>query len=111
VRLSGDAGQLAAEAWLKEWMLAAEPVAEIRRFLLAPTASAPLGFKALGNIVCTCWNVTDVAINAQLAQLSGPDDARLQALRATLRCGTNCGSCEPALRSMVKDWVSGRAAA
>ena len=111
VRLSGDAGQLAAEAWLKEWMLAAEPVAEIRRFLLAPTASAPLGFKSLGNVVCTCWNVTDVAINAQLAELSGPDDARLQALRAALRCGTNCGSCEPALRIMVRDWVSGRAAA
>ncbi len=102
VRLSGDSAQLAAEAWLKEWLICAEPVSAIRRFLLAPTAVAPAGFVSAGKVVCSCLNVTDSQITSALVQITGSAAQRVQTLQSTLRCGTNCGSCLPEVRRMVE---------
>jgi assimilatory nitrate reductase catalytic subunit len=55
-----------------------------------------------GNTVCTCFNVTDVAIEAQLQHCTGTPKERLDALQGALQCGTNCGSCMPQLQRMVK---------
>jgi assimilatory nitrate reductase catalytic subunit len=58
--------------------------------------------------VCNCFNVREDAITACLQRL--PDDApqaRLAALQGALRCGTQCGSCLPALRRMVQTVVPG----
>ena len=50
----------------------------------------------------TCFNVTDVAINEQLGNCTGNEAERLAALQGALRCGTNCGSCIPELKRMVR---------
>jgi len=55
-----------------------------------------------GKSVCTCFNVTDAAITAELAHCHGTDDDRLAQLQGKLRCGTNCGSCLPELKRMVR---------
>jgi assimilatory nitrate reductase catalytic subunit len=56
--------------------------------------------------VCTCFNVTDVQIDAHLSQDTGPLRAsgaeRLASLQGALKCGTNCGSCVPQLQRMVR---------
>ena len=62
-----------------------------------------MGVQSRGKPVCTCFNVTDAAITAQLAQCHGTDDDRLAQLQGKLRCGTNCGSCVPELKRMVRN--------
>jgi len=52
--------------------------------------------------VCTCFNVTDLAIEAELGRCGGTPDERLAALQGALKCGTNCGSCIPELKRMVR---------
>jgi assimilatory nitrate reductase catalytic subunit len=46
--------------------------------------------------------VTDTAITAGLTHCHGTDDDRLAQLQGQLRCGTNCGSCLPELKRMVR---------
>jgi assimilatory nitrate reductase catalytic subunit len=57
---------------------------------------------ARGKVVCTCFNVTDARINTQLATCMGSPAERLAALQGALHCGTNCGSCLPELRRLVR---------
>ncbi|MNT87914.1 Nitrate reductase [compost metagenome] len=67
-----------------------------------PSAKAPVAVQSRGKTVCTCFNVTDVAITGTLAQCHGTDEDRLAQLQGQLRCGTNCGSCLPELKRMVR---------
>lgn len=53
-------------------------------------------------LVCTCLNVTDGAIEGNLAGAAGNDTGRLASLQNALKCGTNCGSCLPELKRMVR---------
>jgi assimilatory nitrate reductase catalytic subunit len=46
--------------------------------------------------------VTENAICARLAECGGNDSERLAALQGALKCGTNCGSCVPELKRMVR---------
>jgi assimilatory nitrate reductase catalytic subunit len=55
-----------------------------------------------GKQVCTCFNVSDIAITQVLGRCSGSTEQRLASLQSELRCGTNCGSCLPALRKLVQ---------
>ncbi|HUP30556.1 MAG TPA: molybdopterin-dependent oxidoreductase, partial [Usitatibacter sp.] len=99
-RLSGDAGAIASGEWLREWLASGQSVAEIRRALLLPSALPPAGLVPASRIVCQCLGISEHAIAASLALL--PDNAadRVKHLQATLRCGTNCGSCLPELRAL-----------
>jgi assimilatory nitrate reductase catalytic subunit len=56
-----------------------------------------------GKQVCTCFNVSEPQIMAFLPQCTGVDDQRLAQLQGELKCGTNCGSCVPALRKLIRD--------
>jgi assimilatory nitrate reductase catalytic subunit len=58
-----------------------------------------------GTPVCTCFNVTDLAIETHLSACSGPVTERFQSLQSSLKCGTNCGSCVPQLQRMVRTSV------
>ena len=69
---------------------------------MLPGAKAPVAVQSRGKSVCTCFNVTDTAITAELAHCHGADDDRLEQLQGKLRCGTNCGSCLPELKRMVR---------
>ncbi|MFW2358129.1 molybdopterin-dependent oxidoreductase [Hydrogenophaga sp.] len=96
------AGDTRAEAWLKPLLQDELPADAYGRRLLMPGAKPPVAIEAKGRQVCTCFNVTDLAITERLATSEGSDDERLASLQAGLRCGTNCGSCVPELKRLVR---------
>jgi len=96
------AGDTSAEGWLKTLLQEELPAQTYGRLLLVPSAKAPVAVQSRGKSVCTCFNVTDAAITAELAHCHGTDDDRLAQLQGKLRCGTNCGSCLPELKRMVR---------
>jgi assimilatory nitrate reductase catalytic subunit len=73
----------------------------MRSQLLMPTATAPVGYRSRGRVVCNCFGVAEHDIAANIAACAGSDDAVLAQLQEALRCGTNCGSCVPELRQMI----------
>jgi assimilatory nitrate reductase catalytic subunit len=110
------AGDTSAEAWIKTLLQDELPAQAYGRLLLLPGAKAPVAIQTRGKLVCTCLNVTDTAIDAQLQLLSqgislgstgagylATDQERLAALQDSLKCGTNCGSCIPELKRRVRD--------
>ncbi|MFY3383191.1 molybdopterin-dependent oxidoreductase [Paracidovorax sp. MALMAid1276] len=96
------AGNTSAEGWLKTLLQEELPAQSYGRLLLVPGAKAPVAVQSRGKPVCTCFNVTDAAITTELARCHGTDEDRLAQLQGTLRCGTNCGSCVPELKRMVR---------
>jgi len=105
------AGDTSAEAWIKSLLQDELPAQAYGRLLLLPGAKAPAAVQARGKPVCTCWSVSDTAIADELArvheQAGGAadlmnDTQRLAALQATLQCGTQCGSCLPELKRLVR---------
>jgi assimilatory nitrate reductase catalytic subunit len=96
------AGDIAAEAWIRP-LLQDELLADsYGRALLSPGATPPVAIESKGKQICTCFNVTEPQIIETLASCQGEADARLAQLQSTLRCGTNCGSCIPSLRNLIK---------
>ena len=96
------AGDVRAEAWIKPLLQDELPAEAYGRLLLMPGAKAPVAVVAKGKQVCTCFNVSEDDIGAQLQTSRGSDDQRLAALQSGLKCGTNCGSCIPELRRLVR---------
>lgn len=95
-------GDTSAEAWIGTLLREEMPAQSYGRLLLSPGARAPLAVQSRGKPVCACFNVTDLAIQAELGRSAGTPDERLAALQGALRCGTNCGSCLPELKRMVR---------
>ena len=109
VRLSGAAAAITSGEWLRDWLVGGRAVADVRRFLLAPehrgqTTCSEGGNKwsVPGRVVCQCHNVSEREILAALGECEGEPGERLDALKAQLKCGTNCGSCVPELRALVE---------
>jgi assimilatory nitrate reductase catalytic subunit len=88
-------GETAAGSWLRDMMVERTPTHDLRRWLLAPMAEAPVSQSGRGRIVCNCLNVAETEIRAAIA--GGAGFAELQ---AGLHCGTACGSCVPEIRRM-----------
>jgi assimilatory nitrate reductase catalytic subunit len=95
------AGDTRAAAWMSELLIERLPADAYGRALLAGSAQPPSTLPARGAQVCTCFDVTAPQIDAMLARCSGGPEAQLAQLQAALQCGTNCGSCLPALRRQV----------
>ncbi|MBB3177752.1 nitrate reductase [Variovorax sp. Sphag1AA] len=95
-------GDTRAEAWIKALLQDRLPAQSYGRQLLRPGAAAPGNVASKGKIICSCFGVTEAAIAGQLASSGGSDEARLAALQGSLKCGTNCGSCVPELKRMVR---------
>lgn len=95
-------GDTSAEAWIGTLLREEIPAQSYGRLLLSPGAHAPVAVQSRGHPVCTCFNVTDLAIQAELGRCTGTPDERLAALQGALKCGTNCGSCLPELKRMVR---------
>ena len=96
------AGDTSAESWIKTLLQDELPAGRYGRQLLMPGATAPVAVVAKSPQVCTCFNVGEDAIRAALPRCAGTDDQRLTQLQGQLKCGTNCGSCIPELRRLIK---------
>ena len=95
-------GNVQAAGWISTLLMDDLPAQAYGRALLAGTATPPVAVPARGVQVCNCFDVTEPEIAAVLARCSGGPEARLAQLQAQLKCGTNCGSCLPALRRQVQ---------
>ena len=87
-------------AWLVDLWRARSPAAAVGRWLLSPGAP-PTRAPAASPQVCNCFDVREDAIRLTLAHCSGSPAERLHQLQAEKRCGTQCGSCLPALRRLI----------
>jgi assimilatory nitrate reductase catalytic subunit len=96
--LSGDTR---AAPWMSQLLVERLPADAYGRALLAGSARPPTALAARGAQVCTCFDVTAPQIDDMLARCSGTPDVQLAQLQAALKCGTNCGSCLPALRRQI----------
>ncbi|MEY4756660.1 MAG: hypothetical protein RJA34_1558 [Pseudomonadota bacterium] len=96
------AGDTSAENWIKTLLQDELPAQSYGRLLLLPGAHPPVTVSTRGQQVCTCLNVTDLAISDELTRCQGGEDERLAQLQGRLRCGTQCGSCLPTLKRMVR---------
>lgn len=114
--LAGDAG---AQQWMTPLLKEHLSAHAYGRALLMPGATPPMPVVSRGKPVCTCLNVTDQSIAVHLSQCASPNatpQARtltgaLASLQATLRCGTQCGSCVPQLKRLVRAALPATAAA
>jgi len=96
------AGDTRAQAWVSGLLQDEQAAQRYGRALLLAVSEPPVPVVSKGKVVCSCFNVRDMAIADALKSCSGSDAQRLAALQATLRCGTNCGSCVPELQRMVR---------
>ena len=96
------AGDISAEAWVKPLLQDELPAQAYGRLLLIPGATAPVAVVARGQQVCSCFDVSETQITDALHTLIGANENRLQGLQDRLKCGTNCGSCVPELKRLVR---------
>jgi assimilatory nitrate reductase catalytic subunit len=96
------AGDTSAQGWIKSLLQDELPAQAYGRLLLLPGAKPPVAVPAKGNQVCSCFNVSETAIDAHLAQCIGSAQEQLASLQNALQCGTNCGSCIPQLQRMIR---------
>jgi assimilatory nitrate reductase catalytic subunit len=96
------AGDTSAQSWITTLLQDELPAQAYSRTLLLPGSKPPVQVVSRGKQICACFNVTDVAIDAHLNQCSGSPDQRLASLQGALKCGTNCGSCVPELKKLVR---------
>lgn len=91
VRLIGET--LAAD-WLKQVMQDGQFTDALRKWALAPLSTPPTGKKSRGKVVCNCFDVAENEIIETCQAGAG--------LQTKLQCGTNCGSCLPELKRLVR---------
>jgi assimilatory nitrate reductase catalytic subunit len=96
------AGDISAEGWVRALLQDGLPAQSYGRLLLKPDAKPPVALAERGRQVCACFNVSEPAIQDALPRCSGDADQRLAQLQQSLRCGTNCGSCIPELKRLVR---------
>ena len=93
-------------AWLKQQLAEPKLAETARRALLA--GRAPEGGADHGPLVCACYGVG----RNQICSVIEKGVARsVEEIGATLKAGTNCGSCLPELRRLVADTKAGAAVA
>ncbi|MEY5099986.1 MAG: hypothetical protein RJA36_2705 [Pseudomonadota bacterium] len=96
------AGDTRSEGWLRTLLQDELPAESYGNLLLRPDAQPPVAIKVHGPQVCTCFNVGEDAITAALPACEGSEEQRLATLQERLQCGTNCGSCLPALKRLIR---------
>lgn len=96
------AGDTQAEAWVRPLLQEGGSAAAFGRALLQGGARPPLAVPDRGAQVCNCFDVREAQIGAVLDRCDGSIDTKLAQVQAELRCGTNCGSCLPELRRIVR---------
>jgi assimilatory nitrate reductase catalytic subunit len=95
------AGDIQAAGWVGHLLMDELPAQAYGRALLAGSARPPADMASRGAQVCNCFDVRQPEIDTTLAQCTGTPEERLRQLQTRLKCGTQCGSCLPALRQQV----------
>ena len=95
------AGDTAAQGWVLELLQQAQPAARLRpRAAGRAAAQPPQPVAPRSRQVCTCLDVSEDAIVGRLRAMRGDAaPAPGSSCRPRLRCGTECGSCLPALKA------------
>lgn len=96
------AGDTQAEAWVRPLLREGASAAAFGRALLQGGARAPVAVPDRGAQVCNCFDVREAQIGAVLERCVGNIDSKIAQVQSELRCGTNCGSCLPELRRIVR---------
>lgn len=97
------AGDVQAEHWLHALLQDGAPARHFGHALLCGLATGPRAASpARSAQVCNCFDISESAITSTLAQCHGGADDRLEQLQRRLHCGTQRGSCLPALRALVQ---------
>jgi assimilatory nitrate reductase catalytic subunit len=105
------AGDVSAQAWIKALLQDELPAQAYGRLLLLPGAKAPGAMTPRGKPVCSCFSVSDEQIASGLRGIMdqpggagrlASDENRLLALQNALKCGTNCGSCIPEIKRIIR---------
>jgi len=97
------AGDTQSADWLQAVLFNQNAAQGFGRQLLQPSKKPPLPLAAARKQVCSCWNVSEDAILNCLRPLQGESEAKLLQLQAKLQCGTQCGSCVPELRRLIRN--------
>ena len=104
-------GDVSAAEWLKSLWLNETDVSDLGRQLLMPNPSMGMPVPVKDKLVCTCFNVSEVQIHRVLESTNSVNSgdereacAPLDHLKTQLKCGTNCGSCVPALKKIIVDF-------
>ena len=84
--------------WLDQ-QFAVDVTPETRRQLLATKAA---GEQPGGKVICSCFQVREPAI----AEAIRAGASTAEALGEQLQCGTNCGSCVPELKALLRECAS-----
>jgi assimilatory nitrate reductase catalytic subunit len=100
--LGGDAS---AATWVLGLLQDGAPALHFGRALLNGRATPPEAVAARSPQVCNCFDISQDAIANVLGRCRGDAAARLAQLQQRLACGTQCGSCLPALRTLVAQTV------
>ncbi|MDP2004991.1 MAG: molybdopterin-dependent oxidoreductase [Rubrivivax sp.] len=95
------AGDVAAQAWVLDLLQQDQPAAAFGRALLSARPAPPAPVARRSPQVCACHDVSEQAIAGALPLCTGAPDERLQQLQGRLRCGTECGSCLPAVKTLL----------
>jgi assimilatory nitrate reductase catalytic subunit len=97
------AGDTRSGTWISTLLQSELPAQSYGRRLLVGSAQPPGALAPRARQVCNCLNVSEPDIAGFLAACGeSGEDARFDALRNGLRCGTSCGSCIPQLRQLVR---------
>ena len=96
------AGNTAAQHWVLALLQQRGSAAAFGRALLAASSQPPQPVAPRSAQVCACHDVSEQRIVSALAGIDGDAGARLRELQQQLRCGTDCGSCLPAVRMLVQ---------
>jgi assimilatory nitrate reductase catalytic subunit len=97
------AGDASSGAWMQTLLQEDLSAQVFRRRLLLPSPTAPAGAPAKAAQVCSCLNVSAEKITACLMRTPGDESTRLAQLQGELKCGTQCGSCVPTLKRMIRE--------
>ena len=96
------AGDSRSARWLKTLLEQGTPLKWPARQWLMASDAPPESAAPASRQVCSCLNVREDAITTCLQTQSGSEDQRLAGLQGQLRCGTQCGSCVPELRQIIR---------
>ncbi|WP_350296580.1 molybdopterin-dependent oxidoreductase [Limnohabitans sp. Rim8] len=96
------AGDTQSAEWLQAVLFNQNAAQGFGRHLLQPSKKPPVPLAAAPKQVCSCWNVSEDAILNCLRPLQGESETKLTHLQAELQCGTQCGSCVPELRRLIR---------